>query len=119
MVAIDTLLLPDVLFATGKSSLRGTSFRILDEFFIRIKHKKIDSIVIEGHTDNRGVPALNKKLSADRAHAVETALRQLMGSLKWPVIARGRADARPMADNRTAAGRQQNRRVELFVYARE
>ena len=69
---------------------------------------------MEGHTDNVGGEQYNMKLSESRAAAVRDYLvAQGIGSDK--VTAKGFGMALPVADNRTAAGRQQNRRVELVV----
>ncbi|HEY6505323.1 MAG TPA: OmpA family protein [Chitinophagaceae bacterium] len=116
---IDTLVLPDMLFATGKAELHKSSYGLLDDFCRKISGKNIDSIVVEGHTDNRGTFAANKKLSGDRANVVKEALRQRLSRLKPLIVTRGWADMKPVESNKTTAGRQQNRRVELFVYTRE
>jgi outer membrane protein OmpA-like peptidoglycan-associated protein len=116
---IDTLVVPDVLFASGKADLQKQSYSMLDDFCKKLSGKKIDSIVVEGHTDNIGTLAMNEKLSLDRANAVQVAIRQRLTSLRSAIITRGWADRKPLADNSTAAGRQENRRVEMFVYTRE
>jgi outer membrane protein OmpA-like peptidoglycan-associated protein len=116
---IDTLVLPDMLFASGKAILQKSSYGVLDDFLSRVASKKIDSIVVEGHTDNTGVSAANERLSAERAEAVKGAIRQKTGLSKLTIITRGWADKRPVANSNTASGRQRNRRVELFVYANE
>lgn len=119
MIMIDTLILPDMLFASGKAALHKNIYGVLDNFFAALAGKKIDSIVVEGHTDNRGTPATNEKLSADRARAVKEAIRKKTALSKLTIITRGWAHRRPVANNNTASGRQRNRRVELFVYANE
>lgn len=119
LTVVDTLILPDMLFATGKAELQKNSNSMLDEFCRKLAGKKIDSIVVEGHTDNTGSLQVNKKLSADRATTVETAIRQRLTLPQLLVIARGWADTKPLLSNSSAAGKQQNRRVELFVYTRE
>jgi outer membrane protein OmpA-like peptidoglycan-associated protein len=116
---IDTLVLPDVLFASGKADLQKQSNSMLDNFCKKLIGKKIDSIVVEGHTDNTGTAPVNEKLSIDRANAVQAAIRQRLSSLQTGIITRGWADKKPLADNSTPAGRQTNRRVEMFVYTRE
>ncbi|MBC7949277.1 MAG: OmpA family protein [Chitinophagaceae bacterium] len=116
---IDTLLLPDVLFASGKAELQRNSHQMLDEFSKRLTGKEIDSIVVEGHTDNTGTASGNEKLSVDRANAVEAAIRQRVSPRNLTIVARGWADRKPLTGNNSVAGRQQNRRVELLVYIRE
>jgi outer membrane protein OmpA-like peptidoglycan-associated protein len=114
---IDTLVLPDILFATGKSDLQPSSFSLLDSFCRGIGERRIDSIVVEGHTDSAGSLSLNEKLSLDRAEAVRTYLqRKLTGA---QIRARGWAFSRPVAGNSTPEERQKNRRVEVFLYVRD
>ncbi|MEI9808650.1 MAG: OmpA family protein [Bacteroidota bacterium] len=62
---------PICCFASGKADLHKNSFAVLDEFCRRLSGKKIDSIVVEGHTDNTGAFMANKKLSGDRADMVK------------------------------------------------
>jgi outer membrane protein OmpA-like peptidoglycan-associated protein len=119
MTVVDTLLLPDMLFATGKAELQKSSYTMLDEFCRKLAGKNIDSIVVEGHTDNTGTIQVNEKLSADRASTVEEAIRQRLSLSRLLIVARGWGDKKPLAGNNTPAGRQKNRRVELFVYTRE
>jgi outer membrane protein OmpA-like peptidoglycan-associated protein len=118
-VQVDTLILPDVLFATGKSNLQKNSYGMLDSFCNRLIGKRLDSLIVEGHTDNTGSAQINEKLSMNRALAVENAIRERLPGRRLYFITRGWADRKPVADNNTPAGREQNRRVELFVYIRE
>lgn len=116
---MDTLILPDVLFATGKSELREEGYRMLDSICNILRSKRIDSIVVEGHTDIIGTAQMNQKLSEDRAWTVEWAIRQWLDLPVQSIIARGWGGRKPVSDNDTAEGRQLNRRVELYVYTRE
>jgi outer membrane protein OmpA-like peptidoglycan-associated protein len=115
----DTLIISDVLFATAKSELRPDGNLMLDSVCTKLRTSQIDSIVVEGHTDNTGTVAMNEKLAVDRAMAVQFALRQRLPFPRLLIFVRGWADKRPVADNNTIAGRQLNRRVELFIYTRE
>jgi len=117
--AIDTLVLPDILFASGKAVLQPSSFPLLDTMLARLATKQVDSIVIKGHTDNTGTPARNQQLSEDRAKAAAHYLLSHAGSKNLIVHTYGFADKTPLADNNTTGGRQKNRRVELFFYIRE
>ncbi|MBL7738095.1 MAG: OmpA family protein [Chitinophagaceae bacterium] len=119
MLLIDTLVLPDMLFASGKAALQSGSYKVLEDFFGKLAGKKIDSIVVEGHTDNTGTLSANEKLSAERARAIRDIIKLEPGLSKLTFITRGWADKRPVTTNTTASGRQRNRRVELFVYAAE
>jgi OmpA-OmpF porin, OOP family len=73
------------------------------------------SVVIEGHSDNTGNPDYNQRLSQRRAEAVAEALVNDHGVARDRVKAVGYGDTRPVADNSTAAGRAQNRRVEAAI----
>lgn len=115
----DTLIIPDVLFATASSDLQRGGHLMLDSVCDKLVTKKIDSIVVEGHTDNVGSFQMNEQLSVDRALSVEFAIRQRLVSPLLFIVTRGWADLKPAADNSTPAGRQLNRRVEVYVYTKE
>jgi outer membrane protein OmpA-like peptidoglycan-associated protein len=114
---IDTLVLADILFASGKAELQPQSFGILDSFISRIRRVKVDSVVIEGHTDSVGTLSFNQQLSLARANAVRNHISDRSGVSA--IISRGWAFLKPVAENSTAEGRQQNRRVEVLLYIRE
>jgi outer membrane protein OmpA-like peptidoglycan-associated protein len=116
---VDTLVIPDILFETDKSTLSKNSFHLMDSLCHALLGKQIDSLVVEGHTDSTGAVDHNEKLSNDRAVTVASYIIKNI-SLRQPlIITRGWASEKPVADNRTAAGRQLNRRVELFIYIRQ
>jgi len=117
-VRVDTLLLPDILFATGKADLQSQSFPLLDQLAASAKGKEIDSLVVNGHTDNTGTAELNRRLSLDRANAAANYLKGRMKNA-GPFFTYGFADTQPVADNATPEGRQKNRRVEIYLYLRE
>lgn len=106
--------LSDVLFDTGKSTLRPAA---------REKLAKISGIVlaypdlklaIEGNTDSVGSDAMNQELSERRASSVMDYLAQ-QSIPQASMTSQGFGKTQPIASNDTAAGRQQNRRVELIV----
>lgn len=113
---VDTLVIPDVLFATNSYALGEKAKELLDAFSQKTKTFRVDSLVVEGHTDNQGSAQLNQKLSQNRAASVAD---YLAPSFKALVLTRGWASDKPVADNRTTEGRQRNRRVEIYVYVRE
>jgi outer membrane protein OmpA-like peptidoglycan-associated protein len=104
----------DVLFDVGKYDLRPTTREKLARLSgIVIAHKGLQ-LDIEGHTDSTGSDELNQTLSEKRAASVQTYLVQ-QGLQAESVTAKGFGKTIPVADNSTAAGRQQNRRVEIIV----
>ncbi len=116
---VDTLIIPDILFATASYALQPASHALLDEFYERIKNRAVDSMIVEGHTDSVGTLAYNEKLSLNRAKAVADYIAGKFQSFTKPVETRGHADRKPVASNGTASGRQRNRRVELYLYSTE
>jgi len=104
----------DVLFDTGKFTLKpGAREKLAKISGIILAHPGL-TITVEGHTDSVGGDDYNMKLSEDRANAVRTYLVS-QGLDSGIVTAQGFGKTRPVADNSTAAGRQQNRRVEMVV----
>jgi len=113
---IDTLVLPDVLFATNSFNLTSEANKVLDSFIISTKKLIVDSIQVHGHTDNRGSYTSNEILSQKRALSV---LDYLQPHFNRNIQANGWGSSKPVADNNTPGGRQRNRRVEIYLYARE
>lgn len=102
----------NILFETGKSAIQNESFPVIDQIFELLKSNSTLKISIEGHTDNVGDAASNKKLSGDRAEAVMDALIT-KGIDKTRMSFVGWGQEKPVADNRTEEGRTKNRRVEI------
>ncbi|MBS1566465.1 MAG: OmpA family protein, partial [Bacteroidetes bacterium] len=114
---IDTLVIPDILFATGKATLNPASHAVLDSFCTAIAAARgLDSLVIGGHTDSVGSLQYNYRLSADRANAVEKYMRMLDKGGIPKVYVRYYAFLQPVAPNNTPEGRTRNRRVEILLY---
>ena len=106
-----------ILFATNSSTLNAASKNSLAQFANVLKNNSDCDIAIFGHTDNTGSDAINNPLSVKRAQAVETYLKgQGVSSVQIKQVD-GQGSTNPVADNSTAAGRQQNRRVEVYMYA--
>jgi len=99
-------------FDTGKSTIKPESNELIDEIVAALKSKSDMKVKLEGHTDNVGTPADNKKLSNDRANAVMNAI-VAKGINKSRLSAEGFGLEKPIADNSTEAGRAKNRRVEM------
>ncbi len=104
--------LKGVEFDSGKAKIRKSSFPRLEQIVTYMTYKKSAVIEISGHTDNRGNAKKNKKLSLRRAEACKRYL-MLRGIAKTRIIAVGHGSEKPIASNDTAAGRQQNRRIEV------
>jgi len=106
--------LSDVLFDTGQYSLRpGAREKLAKISGILLAHPEL-KIQVEGHTDSVGGDDYNQKLSENRANAVRTFL-VTQGVDSNNINSIGFGKTKPVATNDTAAGRQQNRRVELVV----
>jgi outer membrane protein OmpA-like peptidoglycan-associated protein len=104
----------DVLFDTGKYTLKpGTQVSLAKVATILQLYPGL-KVQVEGYTDAVGSDAYNQKLSENRANAVHDFLVQ-NGVPAANVTAAGYGKADPVADNATAAGRAQNRRVNLVV----
>jgi OOP family OmpA-OmpF porin len=99
-------------FDTGKAKIRSSSFPLLDDAVSVLKTYPTLRIRISGHTDNKGKPAKNMKLSQDRANAVKDYMTS-KGVEGSRVETRGVGPDEPIADNKTNAGRTQNRRIEF------
>lgn len=106
-----------ILFATNSSTLNAASKNSLNQFANVLKNNSDCDIAIFGHTDNTGSDAINNPLSVKRAKAVETYLKGQGVSSAQIKTVDGQGSTNPVADNSTAAGRQQNRRVEVYMYA--
>ena len=104
--------LGDVLFDTGSANLKPGADLSLDRLAGYLKAHPQTKILIEGHTDSRGSEEYNEGLSERRAQSVAKALLA-RGVAPDAVNAIGRGESFPVATNDTAAGRQQNRRVEI------
>ncbi len=106
--------LSDVLFATGRYDLKqDTQLKLARIAGIFLAHPDL-KIQVEGYTDNVGGEQYNQKLSEQRASTVQSFLIS-QGISPQNVSAIGYGMANPVADNSTAAGRRQNRRVEMVV----
>ena len=108
-----------ILFATNKADLNSTSKASLTQFAEVLKENRDMDIAIIGHTDNTGSDAINNPLSKNRAQSVSKFLKsQGVASAQIKTID-GQGSTNPVADNSTAEGRKQNRRVEVYMYASE
>ncbi|MBZ2190554.1 OmpA family protein [Alcanivorax sp. JB21] len=106
--------LGDVLFDTGSAQLRDSTNSNLDKLVSFLDQYPDQRALIEGHTDNVGSADYNQRLSLQRAESVKQYLTQ-RGITANRLSASGFGLQRGIASNDTAAGRQQNRRVEIVI----
>lgn len=104
----------DILFDTGKSVLKPQAKSNIQQMAEIMKKYPENVLSIYGYTDSTGTAKINEKLSQERAQAVQNHLIA-SGLPAETVSAAGRGPSNPIGDNNTAAGRQQNRRVEIEV----
>ena len=106
-----------ILFATNKADLNASAKNSLAKFATVLKGNSDCDIAIYGHTDTTGNDAINIPLSEKRAASVQNYLLGQGVSASQIKTCAGQGSSNPVADNSTAAGRQQNRRVEVYMYA--
>ncbi|MBR4379539.1 MAG: OmpA family protein [Prevotella sp.] len=106
-----------ILFATNKADLNQTSKNELNNLANIMKQNSDVSIDVRGYTDSTGSDAINQPLSVNRAQSVANYLTQNGVKYSQMKNVNGYGSSNPVASNETAAGRQQNRRVEVYLYA--
>ena len=106
--------LGDVLFSTGQADLKPGAAQRLNKLAAFMLKYPDRGVVIEGHTDSTGSAASNQTLSERRADAVKAYLVS-QGVPATRVTTVGKGKDVPVADNTSASGRQQNRRVEIII----
>lgn len=106
-----------ILFASSKANLNQGSKNELAKFSVVLKNNKDCHIDVYGHTDSTGNDGINIPLSNDRAQSVVSYLKSCGVSSSQFKNVSGMGSSQPVATNETKAGRQLNRRVEVFLYA--
>jgi outer membrane protein OmpA-like peptidoglycan-associated protein len=107
-----------IQFATNSDNLTTTSKANIDDLAKVLKKYDDTNILIEGHTDATGKRKYNQNLSENRASSVSNYLKSL-GVPASRISNVGYGPDQPIADNKTEAGRQQNRRVEVAIFAND
>ncbi len=107
-----------IQFALNSDVVNETSKTNLQDLAKTLQKYKDTNILIEGHTDITGTREHNMKLSDDRAEAVAEYLESL-GVAAKRVTTKGYGPDQPVGDNNTDYGRQQNRRVEVAIFAND
>lgn len=118
IITNDKLVIKDkVYFATGKATILGRSFPLLNNVArVLREHEELQLVRIEGHTDAQGSRELNTTLSQRRANSVKDYLIH-QGVDGTRLQAKGFGPDRPADTNATEAGRTNNRRVEFVIRA--
>ena len=114
-----------ILFTTGSATLSSTAKTSLTQFATVLKNNADCDVAVQGYTDNEGwknstreqSQQKNLNLSQQRAQSVTNFLQSLGVSSSQIRSTMGYGEDNPVADNSTAAGRAQNRRVEVYMYA--
>ena len=108
-----------ILFATNKADLNNNSKMELNNLANIMRQNSDVSIDIKGYTDSTGSDKINNPLSLNRAQSVANYLTQNGVPYAQLKNVQGLGSSNPVASNDTEAGRQQNRRVEVYLYASE
>lgn len=104
----------DTFFDFDKATLKPDGKAKLDDLASKLQGMNLEVVIAVGHTDSVGADAYNQKLSIRRAEAVKGYLVS-KGIDTSRVYTEGKGEKQPIADNKTAAGRAKNRRVEIEV----
>jgi len=104
----------NVTFATNSADIKSNFYGVLDSVSLVLKEYNKTVVEVAGHTDDRGADSYNQTLSERRANSVARYLSS-RGIEGMRLITVGYGESRPTADNATAGGREQNRRVELTL----
>lgn len=104
----------NIFFKTGSAKLLAKSYKSLKDVAQILKGNSTYKIDVDGHTDNVGTDEMNQKLSESRANSVK---QYLIGNgiEESRITSTGYGETKPIADNKTAAGRAKNRRVEMHL----
>jgi outer membrane protein OmpA-like peptidoglycan-associated protein len=108
------LTLGDVLFTSGQADLKAGASSHLDKLVTFLDKYPDRTVLIEGYTDSVGSEDYNQGLSQRRADSVKSYL-VAQGVDSTRLAASGKGESDPVAGNETAAGREQNRRVEVII----
>lgn len=107
-----------ILFAVNQATLQSAGQQNLRDLATSLEDYEGTDVLVVGHTDSTGAEDYNQGLSERRADAARNFLVGA-GLDAGRVTAVGRGEMEPIADNETDAGRQQNRRVEVAIFASE
>ena len=113
------LIMPgSITFDTNKSNIKPNFYGTLNKVAQTLAEDNQSAILVTGYTDNTGNDSINIPLSQARAQSVKSYLVS-QGVSASRIDAQGYGSSNPIADNSTASGREQNRRVEISIYAKQ
>lgn len=107
----------DLYFESGKADITAEVYPKIDEVFQT--YSSIDSIIVEGRTDNIGSRADNIILSQNRIKSIVNLLSEMNKTHGIPIVEKALGEDNPLADNSSAEGRAKNRSVVLKIYGRK
>jgi outer membrane protein OmpA-like peptidoglycan-associated protein len=102
-------------FPSGGADIQSNNFVLLDKIVTAIKSFPNPDVVVSGHTDSVGGTQRNQQLSQRRAETVATFLEKVGGINRHQLTAIGYGETRPVANNKTVQGRENNRRIEVLI----
>ena len=114
--SINLVMPGSITFDTNKSNIKSNFYGTLNKVAQVLAEDNKSGILVTGYTDSTGSDAINLPLSQARAQSVASYIAS-RGISSSRVNVQGLGSSNPIADNSTAAGREQNRRVEIAVYA--
>ena len=106
----------NITFDTNKSNIKPNFYSTLNKVAQTLTEDNKSGILVTGYTDSTGNDSINIPLSQARAQSVANYLAG-QGVARTRINAQGQGSANPIASNATAEGREQNRRVEISIYA--
>jgi OmpA-OmpF porin, OOP family len=112
-----TIRLKGLEFPTSQAVLKGSNFPLLAKVQEVIRSFGMSTVIVEGHTDSKGTKIANERLSADRADAVKEYFVANSANETLNIKSIGYGYEKPLATNKTAEGRAQNRRVDVLIQA--
>ncbi|HLT90297.1 MAG TPA: OmpA family protein [Woeseiaceae bacterium] len=109
------LRLVGLTFDSGKAEIKQEAFDLLAKVERAIDVFPGSELIIEGHTDSYGSDEMNQRLSQSRAESVQQYMINAMRIPSYRLIATGYGETQPIANNETASGRAQNRRIDIVI----
>ena len=108
----------NLTFSTNSAAVQSHFYPVLNSIYLILKEYDTTAVQVSGHTDNVGSDASNLRLSQQRAESVVNYL-ETQGLKARRFSAVGYGESAPIADNNSASGREQNRRVEIRIVPTE